>query len=86
MTTSAALDRLLDPVASLLSLDVAQRLSQFRADDQTQARLDELAERANEGLLTPDEQAEYEAYVTAIDLVSILQLKARRRLQSQTAN
>lgn len=86
MTTAAALDRLLDPITLLLSADVAQRLVQFRADAATQAHLDDLAKRANEGSLTTDERAEYEAYVSAIDLVSILQAKARQRLRSQAAN
>ena len=39
-----------------------------------------LAKRANEGLLTPEERAEYEAFINLADIVSILQLKARRQL------
>jgi hypothetical protein len=45
-----------------------------------QERVDTLAERANEGLLTDDERAEYEALINAEDLVAILKLKARRQL------
>ena len=45
-----------------------------------QERVDVLAERANEGILTSDEVAEYEALIDASDLVSILNLKARQRL------
>jgi hypothetical protein len=41
---------------------------------------DYLAERANEGLLTPDERAEYEAYINTADIIAILKLKARRYL------
>ena len=36
--------------------------------------------KANEGQLSPSERDEYAAYVRAIDLVSILQSKARRFL------
>ncbi len=50
-----------------------------------EARLDELAEKCNEGRLTAAEQEQYEAYVEAIDLVSILQAKARRILVEASA-
>jgi hypothetical protein len=39
------------------------------------------AKRANEGLLTAEERAEYEAFINLDDFLSILQLKARRQLQ-----
>ena len=45
-----------------------------------QARVDTLAELANEGLLTDDERAEYEAILNAEGLVAILKLKARKQL------
>ena len=51
-----------------------------------QARLDELAEKANEGLLSPAETQEYEKFVEYMDLVAFMRLKARSRvldLQSQ---
>jgi hypothetical protein len=74
------LDRLLDPVARCLTADVAKRLVELRADPETQARIDELAGKANEGTLSPNEKTEYEGYVEAIDVVSILQAKARKVL------
>ncbi len=49
---------------------------------EVQARIDFLAERANEGVLTDDEQAEYEAFVDAADFISIFQLKAKQQLKS----
>ena len=39
-----------------------------------------LGERANEGTLSADERAEYEALINAADFISILKLKARRYL------
>lgn len=39
-----------------------------------------LAERANEGLLSDDERAEYEALINVEDFVAILKLMARRQL------
>jgi uncharacterized protein YnzC (UPF0291/DUF896 family) len=56
---------------------MARRLVKFRADSATQVRVDELATKCNEGELTPAERREYEAYVRAIHLISILQSKAR---------
>ena len=46
-----------------------------------QARIDYLAERSNEGLLTAGERKEYEGYLHAIDVVAVLQAKARSLLK-----
>jgi len=43
-------------------------------------RIDALAERANNGDLSEEERAEYEAFINTTDLISILKLKARRQL------
>jgi hypothetical protein len=77
MSKTSPLSRFLHPVTSLLTPEVARRIVDFRADAQTQARLDELAEKCNEGQLTAEERTEYEGYVRAIDLITVLQLKAR---------
>ena len=82
-TLESPLERLLDPVARCFTPEVAQRLADIRPDPRTQARIDELAEKANEGTLAPAEQAEYQGYVEAIDIVSILQAKARRLLAAR---
>jgi hypothetical protein len=74
------LDRLLEPLARALTPAAARALVNFRADSETQARIAELAEKCNEGQLTVQERQEYEAFVRAIDLVAILQSKARRLL------
>lgn len=80
ITRSSVLDQMLEPV---ITPDVAAKIVALRADEQTQARIDELASKCNEGLLTEDERAEYEAYVSAINFVSVLQAKARRVLSHQ---
>lgn len=79
------MDRLLDPVARCLTPDVARQLVEIRPDPETQARIDDLAERANDGSLSVAERTEYEGYVEAIDLVSILQAKARKVLSGRVA-
>ena len=77
------MDRLLDPVARCLTPDVARQLVELQPDPGTQARINELASKANEGILNSAERTEYEGYVEAIDVVSILQSKARKMLAMQ---
>ena len=76
------LDGLLDPLSQCLDLESARRLAEFRIDPRVQARVDVLAERANEGLLSAEERSEYEAFINAADFINILKLKARRHLAS----
>jgi hypothetical protein len=79
------LEKLLEPLVSqCFTAEVAQHVAAYRADQATQRRIDELAEKCNEGELTDAERAEYEGYVRAINLVSILQAKARNLLASQS--
>ena len=68
---------ILDPVADCLTPDVAKRLTELRLNPTTQARIDELAGQANEGLLTPDERVEYADIVEGLDFLGILKAKAR---------
>ncbi len=65
-----------------LDAESARRILEFRVDPAMQARLDILSEKANEGTLSDDERAEYQAAINAADIISILKLKARRRLKS----
>ncbi|MBI3281168.1 MAG: hypothetical protein HYZ57_15140 [Acidobacteria bacterium] len=39
-----------------------------------------MAEKGNEGLLTAEETAEYEAYIRAMDVLAVLQHQARALL------
>lgn len=72
-----AVSRLLTPFVSALTPASARRIANFRADDETQKRIAELAEKCSEGTMSVEERLEYEAYVRAIDVISILQSKAR---------
>lgn len=80
LSDNDVLDRMLEPVTNCLTLDVARRIADLRADPELQARLDELAAKSNNGDLSLAEQREYQAFVDAIDLVGILQSKAREFL------
>jgi len=77
---SAVLSELLDPVARCFDEAVARRIVQVRIDPQTQTRLDSLAAKCRSGEISEREREEYEAYVEALDLIGILQAKARARL------
>ena len=81
-TAATALDGLLDPLSRCLDAESAQRVAEFRVDPAVQARIDTLAERANDGVLSEEERAEYDALINAADFISILKLKARRQLNS----
>lgn len=81
--TTDVLSRLLEPVGRMMPREFARELAALRATPEVQARIDELADKCNEGDLTPEERAEYDAYVDAIDVISILQVKARAVLSRQ---
>ncbi|MCA1596942.1 MAG: hypothetical protein LC772_11035 [Chloroflexi bacterium] len=71
------LDRLLEPVTRFLSPDAVKQLVELRADADLQQRLEDFADKNTEGDLTPTERAEYETYVRAIQVISLLQAQAR---------
>jgi hypothetical protein len=68
------------PIFELLTPEQLQQLSQLQADPSLADRIQELAEKANEGNLTDSETAEYEAYIEANNLLAVLQAEARFRL------
>lgn len=77
---SNVIDRLITPVGECFTPEVAERITALKADGQLQARVDELAEKANCGRLSDEERAEYETYVSFADFVALLQIKARNLL------
>ena len=85
MATTSYLDRLLDPLTEAFTPKVAVALLELRADSELEAHIGELRRKANEGTLTPDEEADYKEFVEAVDLISIMQAKARRFLSKQCA-
>jgi len=84
MSAATSLDQFLDPLSRCLDAESARRVIALGVSASVQApiqeRVDALAERANEGLLSDDERAEYEALINAEDFWAILKLKARSRL------
>lgn len=83
---NTVLEEVLEPVAQCFTPDVARQIAALRASPALQERLDDLAQKANEGELTVEERAKYEDYVEAIDLIGILQAKARKILANGMAS
>jgi ribosome maturation protein Sdo1 len=82
MNAVQLLDRILDPITDAFTPEVAQRIVALKVDAEMQGRVDELAAKSNDGSLTDEEQAEYKNYVHVIDLISVLQAKSQRVLNS----
>ena len=62
--------------------DKAEAVANFRADPKLRARIEELAGKSTEGVLTETERAEYAGYVRANQFVAILQREARQLIGS----
>ncbi|MBS0210766.1 MAG: hypothetical protein JSS27_17630 [Planctomycetes bacterium] len=85
MNMTSILDRFLEPVTQILPPDTARQIVDLRLDAQLQARLDALAEKANQGTLMPEEREEYAEYVEGLDLIAIFKMKARAALRRQAS-
>lgn len=68
---------MLQPLTDCLTPEVASRIVASHLDGETQARIDELAAKANRGELSQEERDEYSEFVEYIDLVGIFKAKAR---------
>ena len=82
MSSSTLLERMVDPIGKALTPDAARAILEVRADDETQNRIDRLADRCNEGSLSPEERAEYQEFVSLFNLLALLQSRARSVLQA----
>ncbi len=58
------------------------RIVDFHGDEALQNRIEELAEKANEGELTAEKSAEYQGYAQANKFIAVLRAKARQLLAS----
>jgi len=67
-------------LGSTLNPESARAILALKFETPTPERRQELAEKANEGLLTTEEFAEYETYAQLRGLLAILQSKARHYL------
>lgn len=76
------LERILEPVLEAMPVDFARQLLSLRADRELQARVDELRTKANSGQISPMELDEYDEFIEALDIVAMLQLKAKKCLSN----
>jgi len=76
------LDSLLDPFGECLTLEVAEKLVKLQANPESVAKVEELAEKCNEGQLTADERDEYENYIHVNNVMMLLKARARKFLQA----
>lgn len=74
------LDQLIDPIADCLTVEAAEKLVAARAEPALQQRIDELGEKANQGTLTDAERGEYDRYLAAYHVMTVMQARARRLL------
>jgi hypothetical protein len=72
---------MIDPISRVLTPAAAQQILEIRADEETQNRIDELADKCNEGSLSMEERAEYLSYVSWFNVLTLLQAKARTYLK-----
>jgi hypothetical protein len=85
MTTTseaAILSRVLEPDKPLLSTDAARSILALDFTPADRDRMNALSAKARAGTLTADENEELDNYIRVGDLLSILQLKARRSMQN----
>jgi hypothetical protein len=80
MTTSQAFHRGMAPIFALLTPEQTRRLADLQGDPGLVDRLEELAEKANEGELSLADREEYEAYIEANNVLAVFQAEARFRL------
>ena len=85
MAAMSYLDRLLEPLTDAFTPKMASILLGLRIDPEMEAHIGELRQKANAGALTAAEDAEYKDFVEAVDLISIMQAKARRFLAKRSA-
>ena len=73
--------RIIEPEKNGLSPAAARSFLELRFSEQDVARMNELARKNQEGLLSDAERQALEGYVRVGDVLSLLHLKARKSLQ-----
>jgi len=80
--SSTLLEQMVDPIGRVLTPESAKEILDIRADGETQRRIDELADKCNEGKLSPDELIEYQEFVSLFNILALLQARARSILSN----
>ena len=85
MSAFTPIERLFDPANGIFTPATAARLVGLRPTEEETARLEYLADRANEGRLTAEEREEYETRIRLGKFLSMMQLKAKLLLRAAGA-
>lgn len=85
MNDMGSLERLLRPLRRELTVELAQALLRVKADEEIQARYDELADKSTAGVLTMEEREEHSSLVRANSLLGVLKAEARAFLHRPQA-
>ena len=78
--TATVLDGLLAQLTRCLAAESAHQVVEICIDPAVRLRIDALAEREDDDLLTAEERTEYRTLVNAWDFITALQNMARRNL------
>jgi len=82
-SVDTTLSKFVDHLIRGFTPEVAKHFAELpKPNPEFQARLDELAEKANEGTLSPEEAKEYDKYVEYMDFIALIRLKARLRVST----
>ncbi len=79
-TGSEMVDRLLESLSRCFDVNTAKAVIELRQDELVRRRMEELGVKSDEGLLSPEEENEYDALIEVSDVIATLQLKARQQL------
>ena len=85
-TATDYLSTYLEPLAEGLTAQQAQKILATKPTATLLSRVEHLADKANEGLLSAEERAEYEYYVDVDDVIGLLKAKARQVRLDTTQN
>lgn len=77
MSAFAVFDSLFDPEQPSFTERGVETLLALKSSDTENARMEQLAAKAHDGTLMPKERRDYEAWLQAGALISLLQTKAR---------
>ena len=75
----------LAPVEACLNIESANAILNLPPNPRVQSRVGSLAEKCNQGTITPNERSEYDALIWADHFLGILQAKAGHYLKTHAA-
>jgi hypothetical protein len=80
MATVDFLDRYLEPMTTVFTPQLAQKILDLQPDSIVTGRIEELGLKSNAGTLSEEERDEYQSLANAGTLISLVKAKARRFL------